>query len=113
MVTAARFRGAAGVRDGARGWNADQFGRHRLPLLVRPFGAGNAVAVEDRSVGTLLGPEGAGPPGKPGGCFLCRGRPVPRTAAAPRGGCGSGGGVRAVTGRTLRTAQWTRASSEL
>ena len=56
------------VWGGARGWNADQFGRQlRLPL-VRPVVSSEAVGVErggcgEPVVGTLLGPEGAGHPG--------------------------------------------------
>jgi hypothetical protein len=55
------------VWGGARGWNTDQFGRHRLPLLVRPLGVWNVVTGEGRFVGTLLGPEGAGRSGEPDG----------------------------------------------
>ena len=54
----------SGVRDGARGWNADQFGWVLVLLLVRPasFGGwvGNVVGSGCSVVGTLLGPEGAG-----------------------------------------------------
>ncbi len=55
------------VRGGARGWNADQFGRRLLPapstarrvLVMRRVwnGAGRRTGV----VGTLLGPEGTDP----------------------------------------------------
>src|SRR5688500_11643502 len=56
---------AAGVRDGAHGWNADQFGRQlRLPPVRRHLGgAWNGVGAGNRFVGTLLGPEGADSPG--------------------------------------------------
>ena len=55
---------AASRLDGARGWNADQFGRQlRLPQVRRPFGGvWNGVGVVGRFVGTLLGPEGTGHP---------------------------------------------------
>lgn len=52
--------GCSGVRDGAQGWNADQFGQALVLLLVRPFGVWNVVGVGDLVVGTLLGPEGVG-----------------------------------------------------
>ena len=58
-------------------------------------------------VGTLLGPERAGDR-----FFSCQGLPASRTAAALWGG-GSGGVMWRVSGRTLRTAQWTRASFRL
>ena len=81
-------------------------------LLVRlVFGrAGNVVEIGWLVVGTLLGPEGVDLSGEPGGCFLVQGCPVSRTAVPPVGVRGSGGGVWVVSGRTLRTAQWTRAS---
>ena len=47
---------------GARGWNADQFGRQLLLLLVRRSfgGVWIGVVVGGWFVGTLLGPERAG-----------------------------------------------------
>ena len=67
----------AGVGDGAQGWNADQFGSDVHRLLVRPVdpspalhgvtGVGrvwNACGWGYRVVGTLLGPEGTGRPGR-------------------------------------------------
>src|SRR3954462_10233176 len=57
----------AGVRGGARGWNADQFGRRlvagsqycRMPLYGVSGVEGGRGGV-GWSVGTLLGPEGTG-----------------------------------------------------
>jgi hypothetical protein len=87
-VIGARFRVPASVWGGARGWNADQFGRHRLPPLVRPFGVGNARGGECGVVGTLLGPEGAGPSGEHRvvTLLLVQGRSASHTAVPPRGG---------------------------
>jgi hypothetical protein len=60
-MTVPRLWGAAGFWGGARGWNADQFGRLSSSPLVRPFGVWNAWGGGwVRFVGTLLGPEGAG-----------------------------------------------------
>jgi hypothetical protein len=51
------------VWGGARGWNADQFGRRfcRRPLVRQPACGlcGIRAAVDAVVVGTLLGPEGA------------------------------------------------------
>ena len=83
--------------------------------LVRPLGAWNACGDADRFVGTLLGPERADPAGGfpwSWTLLLCQGLPVSHTAVLPVGGDGSGGVVGWVSGRTLRTAQWTRASSD-
>src|SRR4051812_12406465 len=66
----------AGVRGGARGWNADQFGR--VDVLAGQYGpwiprfvawgrVWNAGGSWMRVVGTLLGPEGTGRPGRCGG----------------------------------------------
>ena len=55
-------------------------------------------------VGTLLGPEGTGDCFSSGGASCSSYRPVL---------LGSGGGGCGVTVRTLRTAQWTRASSKI
>src|SRR3954449_12336987 len=65
---------SAGVGGGARGWNADQFGRRlRLVPSTTPRGL-----ERDRTrwvvVGTLLGPEGTGD------CFFCGGLHARRTA---------------------------------
>src|SRR3954453_1925629 len=79
---------------GARGWNTDQFGRHRLPLLVRLGVSSEAWGVERGDRGRsgswercwVLGERGAG--------SSLQGRPVPRTPIAPRGGwVRRGGGV--------------------
>ena len=60
----------SGVRDGARGWNADQFGRVFVSAAstARSSGwVGNVVGMGVLVVGTLLGPEGAGMVGWPSG----------------------------------------------
>jgi len=103
------------VWGGARGWNADQFGRLLLLPLVRPLfgGVGNAGGggglVRRHAVGswgsglfarvlpgwvrrTLQGLLYLVPPCPLEGVWVWRGRV-------------------GVSGRTLRTAQWTRASS--
>lgn len=115
IVKCLQLWGCSGVRDGAQGWNADQFGQALVLLLVRPFGVWNVVGVGGLVVGTLLGPEGVGrlcwflgSPGSWGsGCLLC-GRPACRRTARMCSGAGGGGWW--VIFRTLRTAQWTRAS---
>ena len=92
-------RRAARIWGGARGWNADQFGRHRLPLLVRLGVSSGAWGMERgggrgyRFVGTLLGPERAGIPGFPGGgrFVSCQGRSASRTTICPAGRVGSAG----------------------
>src|SRR3954471_6390514 len=114
-VIGAHLRVPAGVWGGARGWNADQFGRLFWLPLVRPAQAGGERGWSGVSavVGTLLGPEGADPPGEPGGELLLRfGADLLSYRRCPRGGGWAGGGVGSGTGRTLRTAQWTRASSD-
>src|SRR5688572_9628764 len=108
---AAHYRVVTGVRDSARGWNADQFGRRPLPApstarSVSGCGTGSGWA---GGVGTLLGPEGAGPARTecPGGGreLVCRGRPGPRTTRRRRargaggGGVGGGGAGRWPVGR--------------
>jgi hypothetical protein len=62
----------AGVWGGARGWNADQFGRRCVPApSTAPFGGvWSGVGGRGWVVGTLLGPEGAG-----NRLLWCRGRP--------------------------------------
>jgi len=58
-----RFRSAAGCLGGARGWNADQFGGPALagPLVRHPWWVcGTSGRWGVGTVGTLLGPEGAG-----------------------------------------------------
>ena len=58
----------SGVRGGARGWNADQFGQALASaastalLLFGVWGVWKAVGVGGLVVGTLLGPEGTGRP---------------------------------------------------
>ena len=77
-------RGVAGVWGGARGWNADQFGRQLLLLLVRPAFAwvGNVVVIGWLVVGALLGPERAGIPVSSGlVVVLCQGRSASHTAS--------------------------------
>ena len=59
-------------------------------LLVRPFGVWNAVVGGVRSVGTLLGPEGAEYPLSRSGPIVCR------TAAVPVGMVGLAAGLRSV-----------------
>jgi hypothetical protein len=65
-------------------------------------------------VGTLLGPEGTGRSGRCDGGWVgfLLGAPCSsyRSRLALGVGVGSGGGGCGVTARTLRTAQWTRAS---
>jgi hypothetical protein len=108
------------------GWNADQFGRlcSAAASTARGCGWGTRWGVRP-VVGTLLGPEGAGSCAgvdgnvcRPvGGVTSCRGRPGPRTTVVV--GVTVGGGRRwrvggacpGVAGWSLRTAQWTRASS--
>ena len=123
--------GCAGCLDGARGWNADQFGRRhgRPPVQLFPSrrgwqgtGPGHCLVV----VGTLLGPEGTDlpPVGEclwvlPGGGWgFLRARAflhlVPLDLYRQLRlsvGRGLAGWVWGVVGRSLRTAQWTRASS--
>jgi hypothetical protein len=90
------------VWGGARGWNADQFGRQLLLLLVRRHlgGAGNGVVGVGRFVGTLLGPERAGPRGTGG--IVCLGRaclhlvPPPSLRGSSVGLAGSCGGCLVV-----------------
>ena len=66
----------SGVGGGARGWNADQFGRVDHSLPVRPPSGGvDRGGWGARFVGTLLGPEGTGRPGRckaagSGGCLV-------------------------------------------
>ena len=78
-----------------------------------PSGVGvDRSRVRGLVVGTLLGPEGAGDRcSSVGQGFLV---PVPLTSflVLGRGGVGFGGGVWGVSGCWLRTAQWTRASSD-
>jgi hypothetical protein len=64
--------------------------------------------VVDGVVGTLLGPEGAGD------CFFCWEIVLVsyRPGGLVEGPAGAGGVGWAVIFRTLRTAQWTRASSK-
>ena len=88
---------AAGVRGGAQGWNADQFGRPFWSSLVRPVslrgrGCGTPMSGMDRFVGTLLGPEGAGPSGEPGGSLSRQCSPV-LVPPVPRGVSGLAGAV--------------------
>jgi hypothetical protein len=75
---------------------------------TRWFGEGSVV-------GTLLGPEGADPAGRKGRGVGCLGVRAGSSVVPP--GVVSSGGWRwrwePVAGRTLRTAQWTRASFEL
>ena len=85
-----------------------------VSLLVRPvvpaFAWGwvwNVVVGGWSVVGTLLGPEGTGR--LPGGGWVVRSWEAIWSSYRP--GCpGAGGGWRVVIFRTLRTAQWTRAS---
>src|SRR4051812_49516059 len=90
----------AGVWGGARGWNADQSGRlgsSAASTAPPAGGAGNAAGGVGPVVGTLLGPEGAGPARRPVagvgvGCLGVRAIPV-LVPLAPSG-AGSGGAVR-------------------
>jgi hypothetical protein len=69
--------------------------------------------VEYGVVGTLLGPEGAGHRLGSGGVGGLSGRAIVFLYRWCTCGCvGSGGDVSVVSGCTLRTAQWTRASSD-
>ena len=80
---------------------------------------GNGVGGVEPAVGTLLGPEGADPARRPSagragaltssGAFLISHRSTVDASCGRR--VGAGGVVRGVTGWSLRTAQWTRASS--
>src|SRR3954452_11108715 len=82
-----------GRLDGARGWNADQFGRCPVtaPLVLHPVGAWNAGSVPGLVVGTLLGPEGAGPVARGTGVRgLSRGRAVPCSTSPAVGRVGWG-----------------------
>ena len=78
-VMAARFRVVTSARDSARGWNADQFGCRLVPapstapVLFGDGGAWNGVGVGFGVVGTLLGPEGAGPVPLCGFAWVVRG----------------------------------------
>ena len=85
VVTVAHHRVAAGIRGSARGWNADQFGRRLLPALSTAVSFGrsvwNGVGGSTGVVGTLLGPEGAGPVIAAGGH-----RPVVVGSGSPRPG---------------------------
>ena len=87
-MTVTHSRVAAGCLGGARGWNADQFGRRFVPApsTAAPRGVvWKRVGVGWVVVGTLLGPEGAGDRCLVGaGLFL-----VPLTSSA--GGWGSAG----------------------
>jgi hypothetical protein len=109
--------------DGAQGWNIDQLAGPRGPssstaALVQQERDGTRMVC----LGTLLGPEG------PGERCLTFGlptrRPCSRERTAPRGGVGQILVVRpahqpvrdepgSAPARTLRTAQWTRASNTL
>src|SRR5688572_12541313 len=78
--------GPRSVWGGARGWNADQFGR---PVLRAPSTAPSGVRGPEsvrgsRFVGTLLGPEGTGRPCG-GAVVSVQGRPASRTAVLPVG----------------------------
>src|SRR3954454_15258669 len=96
-MTVIQSRMAAGFWGGARGWNADQFGRPLSPPLVRPLrGCGTRVVGWVRFVGTLLGPERAGHPC--GGVLCSCVRAVlsvvpPSPCGVRRVWRGSGGGV--------------------
>src|SRR3954453_3862787 len=87
------------VWGGARGWNADQFGRQLLLLLVRRHfgGAWNGVSGVGWFVGTLLGPERAG------NRFFSAG-PVCSSYRGALVGVAVGGVGWPVSGCTLRTA---------
>src|SRR5919112_2929894 len=100
---APRLWGAAGVRGGARGWNADQFGRQSRcrSQYGGPFGGrGDRGGARGSVVGTLLGPEGADPPEVRGGRLSRVGAvrvpapPIRRRSCAgtPAGGGSAGGG---------------------
>jgi hypothetical protein len=81
--------------------------------LVQPLHRGvERGGVGELVVGTLLGPEGTGRLccfGGEGRVGNSGGLHARRTARDP----GSGGGGCGATSRTLRTAQWTRASSKI
>ena len=63
-------------------------------------------------VGTLLGPEGTGRPREGEGLVVSFRATWVSYRRCPCGGRGAGGVVWTVSGRSLRTAQWTRASSD-
>jgi len=80
----------------------------RLRVSFGMCGVWNVVVQGWLVVGTLLGPEGTGD------CFFSGGLHVCRTARLTLWGVvGAGGGCCGATLRTLRTAQWTRASINL
>ena len=91
-------------------------GRMCLVLVQLFFGRVGTDGWVWSALGTLLGPEGSGfglslqrlglPFGGP-----ARAEPTSGRTARPRvGGGGAGAGVGSITARSLRTAQWTRAS---
>lgn len=120
------------VGDGARGWNIDCGRLFELvaPSTPQPFGVrvGTVAAGVGGRLGTLLGPEGTagrlfvqGRYGS-GSALASVGRvrgtagwyrsvePLRRSTLQGVGGGGRRWGEGVSTGRSLRTAQWTRAS---
>src|SRR3954467_7536036 len=62
-MTVIQSRMAAGFWGGARGWNADQFGRRLWPApSTAHLGGRGPESTRCGVVGTLLGPERAGHP---------------------------------------------------
>src|SRR3954447_21684743 len=102
--------GACGVVLEGGTLTSSAAGCGRLPVRRSLGGVWNGVVDGGLVVGTLLGPEGTGPGVCPGGRCFCSGPPCFSYRRVPRGVRGFGGGVWGVSGWTLRTAQWTRAS---
>jgi hypothetical protein len=108
---------------GAQGWNIDQLaGLTGRPLVQLLRQHGTRSGSETVGLGTLLGPEGTGEHCLTFG--LPTRRPCSRERTAPRGGVGhilverpadqpARDEPGSTPARTLRTAQWTRASNTL
>jgi hypothetical protein len=92
-TTVIQSRMAARFWGGARGWNADQFGRQLLLPPVRPAEAGvERGGGGGPVVGTLLGPERADRARATGwGSFLLWSGPVCFSYHHALRGCGFGG----------------------